>query len=345
MINLVNRRFLFLFFPAILVTLHSQLWAQTRPRGLALGDTIMFVAPAGEVLTDDVVRAKQKLEQMGYVVQYDEDITRQRGYLAGTDEQRAREFMKAFSDRNVDAVFCFTGGYGTMRMLDRLDFDVIAANPKIMCGFSDITGLHLAFAAKANMVTFHSPNVDSGISKTDGLNKFSAESFWKNVLANQAPEGYAYEPPAASPLETIHTGVGRGKLTGGNLSLVAALTGTPYEIETDGKVVFLEDVHEAPYRVDRMLSQLRLAGKLSKPAAVVLGKFTDAAARPGDATLTMQEVFRDYFADVAYPVVVNFPAGHHAFNATLPMGVEVEVDADKKVVRVLTSPVLTESAN
>ncbi len=321
----------------------SELDAQTRPSALRLGATIMFVAPAGEVRRDDVARARKRLEAMGYVVRYQENIVRQRGYLAGTDAERAEELMAAFGDPSVDAVFCFTGGYGTTRMLDLLDYDIVAANPKILIGFSDITGLHLAFSAKVNMVTFHGPNVDTGFGKPENLNTFSQKYFWQNIIAtdgvNGSTGGFTYATPKGQPLESLRDGTAQGRLTGGNLSLIAALMGTPYEIQTDGRVLFLEDVHEAPYRVDRMLSQLRLGGKLDRVAAVILGQFTEASDRPGKATLTMAEVFTDYFGKAPYPVLGNFPAGHHPYNATLPMGATVEVNATQKRVRVLQPPV------
>ena len=319
--------------------------AQTLPRGLVPGDTIMFVAPAGEVVQQDVDRARMRLEGMGFVVRVDDQITRQRGYLAGTDEQRAEEFMRAFRDRDVHAVFAFTGGFGTTRILDRLDFDVIAANPKIMIGFSDITGLHLAFAARTGMVTFHAPNVDSGIGKPGDLNEYSRRSFWQQILASEySAKGFTYDTPDGSPIKSLRPGVSAGPLIGGNLSLVAALMGTPYEIQTAGKIVFLEDVHEAPYRVDRMLCQLKLAGKLDHVAGIILGQFTDASDSPGKDTLTMEQVFEDYFGAADYPVVTGFPAGHHQFNATLPMGARVEVDSNRRLVRVLHSPVARRTA-
>ncbi len=316
--------------------------APLRPAALAPGDTIMFVAPAGEVRPDDVEVARKRLAQMEFVVRVPENLTRQRGYLAGTDEERAAELMRAFRDPDVDAVFSFTGGFGTTRMLDRLDYEAIAAHPKILIGFSDITGLHLALAARTGLITFHAPNVDSGLGRPQGLSDFSARYFWRCLLAenNRQPGGFAYETPADAALKVIRGGKARGRMTGGNLSLVAALMGTPYEIETDGRIVFLEDVNEAPYRVDRMLSQLRLAGKLRSPAAVVLGQFTKSDTAPDEPSLTLNEVFDDYFGQASYPVVANFPAGHHRWNATLPLGAEFEVDTAVPRVRVLENPVV-----
>jgi muramoyltetrapeptide carboxypeptidase len=309
--------------------------------GLRAGDTIAIVAPARGVNLEQLQRVKQVLEQRGYRVKHASDIGRRYGYLAGTDERRAEELMQAFLDPEVKAVFPFTGGYGTTRILERLDYAAIAANPKILIGFSDITGLHLALQAKAPIISFHSPNPDGGWGREQGMNPYAERWLWRAIEAipNSAETGFTYDvPDPTEALTAMRPGKAAGRLTGGNLSLVAALMGTPFEIQTEGRVVFLEDVHEAPYRIDRYLSQLRLAGKLREPAAVVLGQFTDAGEHDEDG-LTMEQVMRDYFQDAPYPVITNFPAGHVSYNATLPIGAMVEVDADRGIVRVLESPV------
>ncbi|MEX2169624.1 MAG: LD-carboxypeptidase [Pirellulales bacterium] len=313
----------------------------TKPAALRAGDTIMLVAPAGELDRERIERARQRLEAMGFRVIVPETLFRRRGYLAGTDQQRANELMAAFQNPEVKAIFPGTGGYGTTRMLELLDYDSIQAHPKILIGFSDITGLHLALAKKCNLITFHSPVAQHGLGSPDGLSEFSAKYFWRCLLAdeNDGDVGFEYEPPEGAPLQSLRGGKARGRLLGGNLSLVAATMGTPYEIETDGRVLFFEDVNEAPYRIDRMFSQLKLAGKLKTPAAVILGQFTKAEPDEGDSSLTVDEVFADYFADAEYPVVKNFPAGHAPNNATVPMGALFEVDGDKPSVRLLENPV------
>lgn len=312
------------------------------PSGLRPGDTIALVAPARNVNRAALERVTQRLQALGYRVKFAEDIERRYGYLAGSDERRAAELMQAFEDPEVDAVFPFTGGYGTTRLLDRLDYDIIAAHPKILIGFSDITGLHLALQAKTQLITFHAPNADGGWGREAGMNAYAERWLWRCLEKAQnrdTAEGFSYElPEGHGPLQVLQAGKARGRLTGGNLSLVASLMGTPYEIQTEGRVLFLEDVHEAPYRVDRMLSQLRLGGKLRSPAAVVLGQFTDTGDED-DRGLSMDQVLRDYFANAPYPVIANFPAGHVAENATLPMGAEVELDTERSVLRVLQAPV------
>ncbi len=322
--------------------LHPTSSAAVRPAGLRPGDAIMFVAPARGVDVTEVQRAKDRLESLGYRVILPKNLVRHRGYLAGTDEQRAAELMEAFRRSDVNAVFPFSGGYGTTRILDRLDFRLISSHPKIVIGFSDLTALHVALATQANLVTFHAPNPDTGLGQPDGMNPFTARYFWRCLQAdaNEQSGGFAYETPDPQhPMIGLRPGTARGPLIGGNLSLVCALMGTPYEIETEGRVLFLEDVHEAPYRVDRYLSQLRSAGKLQSPAAVILGQFTEGDPDPDEDSLTMEEVFGDYFDAASYPVILNFPAGHHRDNATLPMGIPVEVSSDGPQVRVLENPV------
>ena len=316
----------------------------TKPAGLKPGDTIMMVAPAGELIPRRVETAVKRLKEMGFQVIVPEDIYSVRGYLAGPDERRAAELMQAFSDPDVDAVFPGTGGYGTMRMLDLLDFDVIRANPKILIGFSDITGLHIALAEKCNLVTFHSPNPQWGLGSWDNLPPFSAKYFWRNLLADQngGEQGWKYEPPRYSPLGIYSEGVAEGPLCGGNLSLVASLTGSEYQLDTEGRVLFLEDVNEAPYRIDRMLRQMKTSGQLNAPAAVILGQFRKCEADSGETSLSLPEVFTDYFGDAPYPVVCNFPAGHVKLNATLPFGVRARVDANRREVTVLENAVAAE---
>jgi muramoyltetrapeptide carboxypeptidase len=286
---------------------------------------------------------------MGFQVKLPSNLYRRRGYLAGTDEERADEFMAAFRDPQVKAIFCGAGGYGTTRMLDRLDYEVIRSHPKILTGFSDITGLHLAIQRRSGVVTFHSPVASYGLGSSENPSTFSLDYFWRALLARSyfGPDGqmlssgYEYVAPRENPtIETLSPGVGRGQLTGGNPTLIATLMGTPYEIETKGRILFMEDRNEEPYRIDRFLSQLRLAGKLDGLAGVVVGVFVDCDAKDARGSLTLREVFGDYFAKIGVPVIANFPVGHFKYNATLPMGVEAELDADRRTLRLLQNPVL-----
>lgn len=313
----------------------------TKPAGLKPGDTVMIVAPSGDLDKERIELAVERLEGLGFKVIVPKDVFSQWGYLAGSDERRAAEIMKAFTDPEVDAIFPGTGGYGVMRILPLLDFDKIRANPKVFIGFSDITALHMALAKKCNLVTFHSPNPQWGLGSDDGLRPINSKYFWRCLMADQnlGEAGFTYETPKGEPLRVIAPGVAEGVSCGGNLTLVASLTGTEYELETEGRVLFLEDVKESPYRIDRMLQQLKLTGQLDKPAAVILGQFSGCEADGDGGSLALAEVFLDYFADAPYPVVYNFPAGHVKDNVTLPLGVRVKVDANQRQVSVLENAV------
>ncbi len=327
--------------------------AVTKPKALEPGDTIMFVAPAGELIEDRVMLARQRLEAMGFNVVLPDGLFRRTAYLAGPDEVRAAELMAAFTDPDVDAVFPGTGGYGATRILDLLDFDSIAANPKVFIGFSDITALHQAIHQRTGLVTFHSPNPQWGLGSDNGFHPLAEKYFWRTLLASsyeqdgkrgEEGKGFAYEFGGyedVAELETIAPGKATGRMIGGNLSLLAATMGTPFEIETEGRVLFMEDVREAPYRVDRMLQQLESAGKLDNLAGAVIGYFTRAEPDDdeGKDTWDVDDVIRQYFADRNYPVLGRVPVGHVRWNTTFPVGGLVEVDADAKTLRLVEDPV------
>ncbi|MFH0792942.1 MAG: LD-carboxypeptidase, partial [bacterium] len=269
------------------------------------------------------------------------------GYLGGADERRAEELMGYFKDPEVKAIFPGTGGYGATRILGMLDYETIRKNPKIILGFSDITGLHLALSKKCGLITFHGPLLMYGLGSKDNLTTFSATYFHRALFASEnatgKPAGWTYEEAVnSSPVVTLVGGKAQGRLVGGNLSLVAATMGTPFEIETQGKLLFLEDVNEEPYRVDRMLSQLKNAGKLNEANGFVLGMWRDCEPKEPQRSLTIEQVFEDYFKPLGKPTIIYFPAGHWAYNATLPMGAMAALDADSKKLTILENPVTVE---
>lgn len=335
---------------------HSEL-PPIFPKALAPGDTVMVVAPAKYLDKGRVTLAKKRLEEMGFVVRMQDNIFRKKGFLGGTDDERAAELMAAFKDPQVKAILPGTGGYGTTRILDKLDYDVIRHNPKILVGFSDITGLHIGINQKTGLVTFHSPLPEWGLGIDQNLSPFAGKWFWRAILASKyaGADGPGYSiitrPEAGraddqklfkdvpAPM-TMHGGKGRGRLIGGNLSVVHAMMGTSYEIQTDGKILFLEDVGEAPYRVDRMLNTLRLAGKFEHVTGVILGQFS---ARKEEAQWdddeSIDDVLKDFFGKLNVPVVTHFPLGHIRYNATLPEGAMAELDADAQTLRILENPV------
>jgi muramoyltetrapeptide carboxypeptidase len=318
------------------------------PPPLSPGDTIMFVAPAGSVERERMERARERLEARGYRVVQRDDLYAEEGFLAGSDERRAAELMQAFLDPGVDAIYAGTGGYGTMRILERLDFAAIRRNPKPFIGFSDITALHAALSTRAGLVTFHGP-MPMGLFGGPAFDPLDFSPFWFLRAVEEAPRGAACDYTVDGAIESpvpfaLVRGRARGRLVGGNLTLVAALEGTPYAIDTRGKILLLEDVREAPYRVDRMLQQLALAGRLDGLSGVVLGQFTrdfdrEDAPRDPDPRYTTDGVLRRFFEHRGIPVLMNFPVGHHAMNATLPIGglVEIDADVDPPALRILGS--------
>ena len=312
------------------------------PARLQPGDRIMFVAPAGDLDRERMLLAKERLEARGYEVVMRDDLFAREGYLAGSDERRAEELMQAFLDPKVDAIFPGTGGYGTMRILDRLDYRAIRAHPKVVIGFSDITGLHMALNRRAGLVTFHSPSPMYLLGSEQEATPFSVGLFFR-AIESGSEAGYAIEVPREEEMPqpvALGRGRARGRLVGGNLSLVSALEGTPYAIDTRDAILLIEDTREAPYRIDRMLRQLQLSGKLGAIRGAILGQFTRNYDREEDQMtvdprFTVDGVLRQYFEHAGVPVLMNYPVGHHPMNATLPLGGEVEVDADAGVVRVL----------
>ncbi len=334
--------------PALLCLLAATVAAPVRggeewvkPRPLRPGDVIRFVAPASAGDMAGVRRARELFEARGFKVVVPEGIDRKRRYLAGTDDQRVEELNAALRDPDARAVFAIRGGYGLTRILARVDYDALKKHPKIVVGYSDLTGLHLAISAKCRLVSFHAPMPLSHLNDEGEAYRYSNDLFWNLVQTGR----YGDDPttgmtiPAPSPAEApkaLVPGTAEGRLTGGNLTLVSATVGTPYQIEARGRIVFLEDTQEPGYRVDRMLSQLRLAGLLDAPAGVVLGSFD------GADSAELAEVFRDYFADRPYPVVTGFPIGHGARNAALPCGVPARLDAAAGTLTLLESPLATD---
>jgi len=314
-----------------------------QPPRLQPGDTIMLVAPAGDMPEERTMLAKQGLEDLGYRVKMRKDVAAKKGYLAGTDKRRAKELMQAFLDPEVKAIFTGRGGYGTMRILDRLDYEKIRANPKILVGFSDITGLHLALNRQAGLVTFHTPTSQWRLATEEGMGPFTEEYFWKAIVADQevAENGYPLEIPDEAPQPIVlGKGRARGRLAGGNLSIISALEGTPFAIDTRDAILLIEDTREAPYRIDRMLRQLQLAGKLDTLRGAVLGQFTRNYDREEDQMtedphFTVGGVLEQYFEPLGIPVLMNYPVGHHPMNASLPLGAQVEIDARKGTLRIL----------
>jgi len=314
-----------------------------KPPALLVGDTIAFCAPSGFLDSVRMSLAKTRLEEKGFYIVQEQSLFRRWGYLAGTDEQRASELMAYFRDKSVKAVFPGTGGYGTTRILSMLDYNIIKNNPKIFIGFSDITALHIAFNQLADLITFHTPNPMYGLGSKNGLDPISELYFW-SLLMNS--DDYTYEIPFdlygdSLKVQTMVPGIASGKLVGGNLSLICSTMGSAFEIQTVGSILFIEDVGEAPYRIDRYLSELKLAGKLDLVSGIIIGRFSRRETEPSDKStdFKMHEVFQQYFSEMKVPVIYNFPAGHGSKNISLPLGSNVQINTNNEIFKVLDSPI------
>ena len=275
-------------------------------------------------------QGKAHLESLGLEVVLAEHALGEYGYLAGTDRERLHDVNAAFRDRSVKGIVCTRGGYGVSRILSRFDPAIACRHPKALVGFSDVTVLHLALQ-KAGVVSFWGPMPCTSL----GWSRFSARGFQQALMGAEALGPLPFSRKAQA--ETIRRGVAQGPLTGGTLSLLTASLGTPYEVETRGRIVFLEDVDEEPYRVDRMLAQLIAAGKLADAAGIALGLFTGAKVKnsPGRHSLTMRQVFADHLLPLRVPILANVAVGHVPDQVTLPYGVEARLDASGKMLALL----------
>ncbi|WP_208404958.1 S66 peptidase family protein [Sphingobium vermicomposti] len=308
-----------------------------KPHRLRPGDTVGLIEPAG--FTDDLFDlavVQETIVAMGLKPKLGKHLAERRGYLAGTDADRAADVNAMFADPDVRAVFAVRGGWGCARILPLLDFATIRANPKLLVGFSDITALHLAFAARAGFPTIHGPNAASSWPRFS-WDAFRAIAFDGATPTLVNPIGHEDRLVQRSGrIRTFRGGKGTGRLLGGNLTVLAALAGTPWLPDFDGAILFLEDVGEAPYRIDRMLTQLSLAGLLGKVAGVVFGQCTNcAASEPSYGGFTVSEVLQQHFEPLGVPAFQGASIGHIASQFSLPVGVRAEIDADIGSIRLL----------
>ncbi|SDX76105.1 muramoyltetrapeptide carboxypeptidase [Acetomicrobium thermoterrenum DSM 13490] len=291
-------------------------------RALKRHDTLGMLAPASPTNEEDLKKAEIAIKELGFKVIVGESCYARRGYLSGDDHLRASDVNKMFVNEDIDGIICLRGGYGSMRILDMLDFDIIKDNPKPFIGYSDITALLVTFFQRAKMPTFHGP---MGIDFAKGLDEFTKNSFISAVCGST--ENMILSNPEGRPLRALSQGEAEGEIVGGNLSIVAATLGTPYEIDTRGKLLLLEDIDEKPYKVDKMLLQMRLAGKLEEAAGFILGDFRNCEETDASKSLNLEEVFADYIIPLRKPTIANFSAGHCDSKITVPIGLKAHLDA------------------
>jgi len=287
------------------------------PVRLKPGDKIGIVAPAGPFERELFFRGVRIFEEMGFEVYIPEGLLDARGYLAGTDKHRAAIVNQLFADKFIDAIVCARGGYGSLRILDLLDYDTIAKNPKIFLGFSDITALLTVLFDRCGLVTFHGPVVTS----LADANEITRQSLFQTLTSDH---GLEVEVPGGV---TVKPGTGAGILCGGNLNTLCHMVGTPFAPNFANKILFLEDRAEAPYRIDRMLMQMKLADCFQGLAGILLGSFEDCG--PVEDILI---IINDIFGDCQIPIIAGLDAGHGNPNLTLPMGVEATLDADRHLL-------------
>src|SRR3954468_3879555 len=318
--------------------------APLKAKRLSPGDTVALVSPASATFNSvDLQIAKESLEALGFKVKTGEHMLERHGYLAGEDKARAEDINKAFADKSVAAVHAIRGGWGSARLLPYLDYETIRRNPKVLIGYSDITALHMAVQAKTGLTTFHGPI---------GLGRWDAWSvdYYKRVVVNgervtfSNKQGISAERNSLTQVEyrvqTITPGTARGRLLGGNLTVLTTIVGSPYVPEFDGAILFCEDVGEDYYRIDRMLTQLKLAGILSKIKGFVFGGCSECG--PGDGNfgaLTLEEIFQDHIKPLGIPAWQGAMIGHAQPQWTLPVGAQVEIDASAGTIALLESPV------
>ncbi|ATO51865.1 S66 peptidase family protein [Brevibacillus laterosporus] len=289
-----------------------------KGRTLQVGDCVGLLAPASPVESDRVEKAIQEVEAMGLRVKVGPSSYRSfGGYLSDTPENRTCELENMFSDPEVNAIWCLRGGYGTPQLLNLLDYSIIAENPKLFIGYSDITALHTAFMQEACLATLHGPM--AAVEPVNGFNPLS-KGYLERVLFCAEPLGEIVNPPEIAT-RCLVPGEASGAIVGGNLSLICATLGTEYELDTTNKILFLEDIDEEPSQVDRMLTQLALAGKFSDANAIVLGSWEACLPKEGKESFTVEELFERIIVPFQKPTLANMQIGHDSTNLPLPLGV------------------------
>lgn len=304
-----------------------------KPKRLSAGGTVGVIAPSSGVSVDAFDKALASLAGLGFKTKVGKFARGSSGFLSGSDKERLHDLHWAFSDPAVDAVWCVRGGSGAPRLLPNVDYPLIKKNPKIFIGFSDITALLLAINQITGLVTFHGPV------GTSEYSDYTRTQILNTLIRPAAPYKIEVSDNAQAPA-VIVPGKCRGRLTGGNLSLIGALAGTPYALrDLKGKILFIEDINEPPYKVDRLLTQLRQSIDIKSVAGIAMGTFTNGGPSSDAPSASLLDVFKDRLGDLGVPVVYGLSFGHIRDNCTLPIGLEAELDASKATITVLEAAV------
>ena len=302
-----------------------------KPKPLQQGDSVAIIAPASPTDKNLIDKCVNSLNALGLKVVVGDSCLSEHGFLSGTDDIRANDINCMFADKNIKGIFALRGGYGCARLLNLIDFKLIKKNPKIFVGYSDITALHIAINQKSKLITYHGPMISTELIK--GLDEYSADYYKKFIFGSDKVEE-VFNPKGYN-LEIINNGIISGQLIGGNLSLICSSLGTKYEINTKNKILFLEEVEEVPYKVDRMLTQLKQSGKLKDANGIILGAFTNCIAPKNKKSLSLQEVFNEIILPLKKPTISNLICGHCLPTLTLPLGAKVLLDANNKKIKIL----------
>ncbi|WP_144480793.1 LD-carboxypeptidase [Cytobacillus oceanisediminis] len=294
-----------------------------KPNRLNKGDTVAVIAPASPPNKENLKRGLAFIAELGLNYKLGKSLYEEYGYLAGDDHARLEDLHEMFLDDEVNAIICAGGGYGTARIASSIDYKLIEKHPKIFWGYSDITFLHTAIRQKTGLITFHGPMLASDIGK-EGAHPLSKETF--RQLFQPAELRYGLD---LSQIEELVRGAAEGPLVGGNLSLLTSSMGTPFEIDTKGKILLIEDINEEPRAVDRMLNQLYMAGKLQEATGIILGDFNNCVPER-DLSLSLDEVIEHYIKLAGRPALKGFKMGHCAPHIGVPLGAAARMDTETK---------------
>ena len=311
--------------------------SRVLPKPLQPGDTIGLVSPSAAVDARLTLQlAREAMEALGFKVRLAPHYDDRYGHLAGTDAERAGDLNAMFADPDVDGIVCVRGGSGAARLLPLLDYATIRANPKVLLGYSDITALHNALLAQAGLVTFHGP-IGAGSWNPFNVDQFKRIFFERELMRyrNVVTDADDELVPRALPPVIVRVRFSRGELIGGNLTVLTAIAGSPYLPDFAGRILFLEDVEEAPYRVDRMLTTLKLMGALDAIAGFIFGDCTDCDPGAGYGSLTLDQIFDDHIRPLGIPAYRGAMIGHIKEQFIVPHGGAVEMDADAGTFRML----------
>lgn len=308
-----------------------------KPIRLKKGDTIGLISPASS--PDDLSKVEEStkyFEKLGYKVKVGKNVGNYLGYLAGTDDKRLEDLHSMFSDKTVKAIMCLRGGYGAFRLLDKINYKMIQKNPKIFVGYSEITALQNAIFSKTGLITFAGPM--PAVDFVNNISPFTEEWFWKVVTSNKKIGKVKY--PENSKMPFINKGTADARIIGGNLAVFSSMLGTDFFPDLKDKILLLEDIDEKPYKIDRMLNQLRLAKVFKGLKGVILGRFVECYEQdPNKKTLSLGEVIEHYFKVLKIPTIYTFPHGHIKDFITIPIGLKIGLNATKGTVEFLENAV------